>query len=51
MPWVRPIGVCEVATLSILRDDTEKAADPYQLCAGQVAFRFLYTRVSSAIIS
>ena len=43
-PGVRPIGVCEVArriiakaALSILRDDIQKVAGPYQLCAGQVA--------------
>ena len=43
-PGVRPIGVCEVArriiakaALSILRDDIQKAAGSYQLCAGQVA--------------
>ena len=43
-PGVRPIGVCEVArriiakaALSILRNDIQKVAGPYQLCAGQVA--------------
>ena len=43
-PGVRSIGVGEVArriiakaALSIFRDDIQKAAGPYQLCAGQVA--------------
>ena len=43
-PGVLPIGVCEVvrrivakAALYIIPDDTQVAAGPHQLCAGQIA--------------
>ena len=57
-PGVRPIGVCEVArriiakaALSILRDDIQNVAGPYQLCAGQVAgVEAVVHRVRSAFL-
>ena len=36
-PGVRPIGVCEVAILFVIKGDIQEAAGANQLCGGQIA--------------